>query len=72
MLSGLLLIAAPVAQATDGVSIGTGANYSIGNYGTSARDHKVSDHLCWQGHAHGGMTNGSPDRGVSTSINYTF
>ena len=35
VLGGLLLIAVPVAQATDGFSIGTGANYSSGNYGTS-------------------------------------
>lgn len=35
VLSGLLLIGAPMAHATDGFSIGTGANYSSGKYGTA-------------------------------------
>jgi hypothetical protein len=35
VLSSLLLIGVPVAHATDGFSIGTGANYSSGRYGTS-------------------------------------
>ncbi|MFA6231481.1 MAG: transporter [Rhodanobacter sp.] len=35
VLGGLLLIGMPVAHATDGFSIGTGANYSSGKYGTT-------------------------------------
>ncbi|MDE1893737.1 MAG: transporter [Xanthomonadaceae bacterium] len=35
VLGGLLLVGMPVAHATDGFSIGTGANYTSGKYGTS-------------------------------------
>jgi hypothetical protein len=34
--------------------------------------HQLSDSFRLQGHALGGMTNGSPDWGVGTSIHYTF
>ena len=34
--------------------------------------HKFNDRLRLQGQATGGMTNGSPDWGVGTSVNYTF
>ena len=34
LIGGVLLIGVPAAHATDGFSIGTGANYSSGNYGT--------------------------------------
>jgi hypothetical protein len=35
VLGGVLLISAPIAHATDRFSIGTGANYSSGKYGTA-------------------------------------
>ena len=34
--------------------------------------HKFNDRLRLQGQASGGMTNGSPDWGVGTAVNYTF
>lgn len=37
MVLGALLIGVPAAHATDGFSVGVGANYRVGNYGTGVR-----------------------------------